>query len=199
VKGIQGRIQMPASSLTDDIKKRSTWSVLMGILTALLGVFLIGYPLAAATIATVLFGWVLILVAIAQFVFALHSQTIGNFFLKVLFGVLYGAAGIALAFFPFSGIAALTALLGAVLLIHAGVAAAIAFKMRPVEGWGWFLLDAGASLLVGILVLAEWPTSSIWAIGTLVGAAVLIDGICRIVLGSKIRGIAGTVQHLGAT
>jgi len=83
----------------------------MGILTALLGVFLITYPMATATIATVLLGWILIFVAIAQFVFALHSQTIGRFFLKVLFGVVYGIAGIALAFFPFSGVAALTVFL----------------------------------------------------------------------------------------
>ena len=189
---------MPDNSLTDDIKKRSTWSVLMGILTALLGVFLIAYPMATATIATVLFGWVLIFVAIAEFVFALHSQTIGNFFLKILFGVLYGVAGLALAFFPLSGVAALTILLGTLLLLHAGLAAALAFQMRPVEGWGWFLLDAGASLLMGILILAQWPSSSIWAIGTLVGVSVLIDGITRIVLGTKIRGIAGTVGHFGA-
>jgi uncharacterized membrane protein HdeD (DUF308 family) len=189
---------MPTGNLTDDIKKRSTWSLFMGVLTAVLGVFLIAYPMATATIATVLFGWVLIFVAIAQFVFALHSHSIGSFFLKVLFGVLYGIAGIALAFFPFSGVAALTALLGTVLLIHAGVAAAIAFKMRPVEGWGWFLLDAAASLLMGILILAEWPSSSVWAIGTLVGVAVLMSGITRIVLATKIRGIASDVGRFRA-
>ena len=167
----------------------------MGALTAVLGLFLIAYPLATATIATVLVGWVLIFVAIAEFVFALHSQTIGSFFLKVLFGVLYGIAGVALAFFPLSGVAALTALLGTVLLIHAGVAVAIAFKMRPVEGWGWFLLDAAASLLMGILILARWPSSSVWAIGTLVGVAVLMCGISRIVLATKVRSIAGTVER----
>jgi uncharacterized membrane protein HdeD (DUF308 family) len=40
--------------------------------------------LATATITTVLFGWVLIFAGVAQFVFALHSQTAGKFFLKVL-------------------------------------------------------------------------------------------------------------------
>ncbi len=189
---------MPTSDLTDDIRKRSTWSIFMGVLTAILGVFLIAYPLATATITTVLLGWVLIFVGIAQFVFALQSQTFGNFVLKVLLGVLYGIAGIALAFYPFAGIEALTVILGALLLVHAGLAMAIAFQMRPVDGWGWFLVDAAASLLIGILILARWPSSSVWAIGTLVGVSVLMSGISRIVLATKIRGAAGSVERLRA-
>ena len=178
---------MPTQDLTEDIKKRSGWSILMGILTALLGVFLIIYPLATATITTLLFGWVLIFVGIAQFVFALHSQTAGKFFAKALLGILYGITGVALAFFPLAGVAALTVLLGTLLLIYAGVATAAAFQLRPVEGWGWFLFDAAVSLLMGILILARWPSSSIWAIGTLVGVSVLMGGIARIVIAGKIR------------
>ena len=167
----------------------------MGILTAVLGVFLIAYPLATATITTVLFGWVLIFVGVAQFVFAFHSHSAGNFFLKVLLGVLYGIAGAALAFFPFEGVAALTVLLGILLLLHAGVATAIAFQMRPVDGWVWFLADAAATFFLGVLILAGWPSSSAWAIGTLVGVSVLMSGISRIVIATKIRSIAGRVGH----
>jgi uncharacterized membrane protein HdeD (DUF308 family) len=182
------------TSLTDDIKKRSTWSVFMGILTAVLGVFLITYPLATATITTLLLGWVLIFVAIAQFVFALHSETIGNFFLKVLLGALYGIAGVGLAFFPFAGVAALTVFLGTLLLVYGAVAAVTAFQIRPVEGWGWFLFDAVAGLLVGILILARWPSSSVWAIGTLVGVSVLMGGISRTMIAAKIRSGIGRVE-----
>src|SRR5215469_2828027 len=124
---------MSEQNLTD-VKKRCTWSILMGILTAALGVFLIAYPLATATIATVLLGWVLIFVGIAQFVFALHSQTVGNFFLKVLLGVLYGIIGIVLAFFPLSGVAALTVFIGTLLLVYGVVAIVAAFQLRPVQG-----------------------------------------------------------------
>src|SRR5215471_8561015 len=107
---------MSTQSITSDIKKRSTWSILMGILTAVLGVFLIAYPLATAAITAVLLGWVLIFVGIAQFVFALHSHTAGRFFLKVLLGLLYGVVGIALAFFPIAGVAVLTVFLATLLL-----------------------------------------------------------------------------------
>jgi uncharacterized membrane protein HdeD (DUF308 family) len=186
---------MSAQSLTDDVKNRSGWSIFMGVVTAALGVFLILYPLMTATITTLLLGWVLIFVGIAQFVFALHSQTVGNFFLKVLLGALYGITGVALAFFPFEGVEALTGLLGTLLLVQAGLLTVSAFQMKPLEGWGWFLADAVASLLMGILILARWPSSSFWAIGTLVGVAVLMSGISRVVIASKIRSAANTVDR----
>ena len=50
---------MTIENLTGDIRKRAAWSIFMGVLTALLGVFLIAYPLAAATITTFLFGLIL--------------------------------------------------------------------------------------------------------------------------------------------
>ena len=186
---------MSTQTLAGDVKKRSGWSVFMGVLTAALGVFLIAYPLATATITTVLLGWVLIFVGIAEFVFALHSQTVGNFFLKLLLGVLYGITGVALAFFPFEGVAALTGLLGTLLLIQAGLLTATAFQVKPVDGWGWFLADAAASLFMGILIIAKWPSSSAWAIGTLVGVAVLMGGISRVMIASNIRSGASSVDR----
>ena len=185
---------MSAPTLIQEIKKRSGWSIFMGVLSAILGLFLIAYPLAAATITTVLLGWTLIFVGIAQLVFALHSQTPGSFFLKLLSGVLYGIAGVALAAFPLEGVEALTGLLGTLLLVQAGLATATAFQLRPLEGWGWFLFDAAVSFALGVLILVKWPSSSVWAIGSMVGVAVLMGGISRTVIASKIRGGASTVD-----
>ena len=187
---------MPAKDLTEELKKRSAWSIFMGVLTAALGVFLIVYPLVTATITTVLLGWVLIFVGIALFVFSLHSQTVGNFFLKILLSLLYGICGIALVFFPVAGVAALTLMLGTLLLIQAGMLTAIALQLKPVEGWGWFLADAASSLLLSVLIFAKWPSSAIWTIGTLVGVAVLMSGISRIMIATKIRSGAAIMERL---
>jgi uncharacterized membrane protein HdeD (DUF308 family) len=187
---------MSAQSLIEEVKKRSSWSIAMGVLTAALGVFLIIYPLVTATFTTVLLGWVLILVGIAQFVFALHSQKVGKFFLKVLLGVLFGIVGFFLVSAPVEGLEALTGLLGTLLLVQAGLATVTAFQVRPIEGWGWFLFDAVASFLIGILILIKWPSSSVWAIGTLVGVTVLMGGISRIMIAAKIRSGASGVDRV---
>ncbi len=186
---------MSTLNFTDEIKRHTTWSVCMGAVTALLGVFLIAYPMFTATIATLLLGCMLILVGVAQFLFALYSRSIGNFILNVLLSVLYGAAGIGIAFFPIASVAALTVLLGTMLLFFAGVETVAALQLRPTKGWGWFLFNAAASLLVGILILDGWPASSIWAIGTLVGVSVLMNGISRIMIAGMIRSSISIVEH----
>ena len=116
--------------------------------------------------------------------------------MKILLSLVYGICGIALAFFPIAGVAALTGVLGTLLLIQAGLLTATAFQLRPMDGWGWFLFDAATNLLPGVLILAKWPSSSVWAIGTLVGVSVLMSGISRIMIATKIRSGAATIERL---
>lgn len=192
---VRRRLPVETLGFTDDIKRSSAWSLCMGIITALLGVFLITFPLLTATITTLLLGCILILVGVARFVFALHSRSIGTFLRHLLLSALYIVAGVLIAFFPIAGVAALTVLLGSMLLVGAAVETATAFQLRSMKGWGWFLFDAAASLVVGILILAGWPASSVWAIGTLVGVAVLFNGISRIMIAGMVRSRIGAVEH----
>jgi uncharacterized membrane protein HdeD (DUF308 family) len=186
---------MTASTLSDDVSKRATWGVIMGILTAAIGILMIAYPMAVATVTSVFIGWTLLFVGIAQIVFAFQSGSAGNFFLKILIGLLYAITGIALAFFPVAGAASLTLLLGSVFVAQAVLLLATAFTLRPLAGWGWFLADGIADALVGILILAGWPNSSNWAIGTLLGVAVLMTGISRTIIAGRIRSGVSDIQN----
>ena len=168
----------------------------MGIVVVLLGLLLIAYPFTAAVLTTMVLGCVLILVGAAQLVFALHSHSVGKFLWKALSAALFVIAGIVLMFFPIAGVATLTAMLGAFLLIEAGVLIVTAFHMRPIHGWGWFLFDGLVSLLLGVMILAHWPSSTMWAIGTLVGFAVLMSGFTRIMIASRIRGGASAAEQI---
>ena len=190
---------MSVQNLIDETKKRAAWSIFMGVLTAALGAFLIVYRLATAKFTTVVLGWVLILVGIAQFVFALHSQKPGGFFPKLLFAGILGIVGVTLAFAPMAGVEGLTGLLGTLLLVQAGLATVTAFQSRPLAGWGWFLLEAAISFVLGMLILIKWPASSVWAIGTLVGVAVLMGGIARIIVATKVWSGISSVKPLSSS
>jgi uncharacterized membrane protein HdeD (DUF308 family) len=166
----------------------------MGVTTFMLGLFLLAYPLVtAAPLTTVHFGWVLILVFIAQFIFALHLQTMESFLLIAMRSVLFGIAGGCLVFFPLTSVETLAALLVAMLLAGAGVEGVLALLLRPEEGRGWVVLDAAASFLMGAMILAGWAASSVWAMGTLAGVAVLVSGISRVMIATKMRGSVVTV------
>jgi uncharacterized membrane protein HdeD (DUF308 family) len=49
------------------------------------------------------------------------------------------------------------------------------------------------TLLLGGLIWFHWPSSSVWAIGTLVGVNLLMTGISRLMLGLVARKLAKAV------
>jgi uncharacterized membrane protein HdeD (DUF308 family) len=49
------------------------------------------------------------------------------------------------------------------------------------------LLNALITLLLGCLIWFHWPSSTVWAIGTLVGVNLLITGITRLMFGLAAR------------
>jgi uncharacterized membrane protein HdeD (DUF308 family) len=181
-------------NITSEVKSRTGLGIVIGVLTAALGVLMMVYPLFTATVTAVFIGSALIVVGVVELVQALRSHTVGKFFLRLLLGLVYGATGLLLLANPLWGVAVLTTVVGFMLVIEAVFTAVLAFQTRPASGWGWLLFDAAISLLLGFLILAHWPQSSIWAIGTLVGVAVLIRGISRIALSFGLRRVAGKVE-----
>jgi len=174
-------------NLTRDVKSRAGWGIFLGILTVALGILLIAYPLAAATFTAIVIGAILIIAGVVDVALALRAHTGGSFFLRLLLGIVYVIGGLLILFNPLWGVAVLTIVLGVMLLFEAALATVLAFDVKPASGWGWFLFDAAVTAFLGILILAHWPSSAIWAIGTLVGVAVLMRGITRIALSTRLR------------
>ena len=44
-----------------------------------------------------------------------------------------------------------------------------------------------ATLLLGLLIYLQWPSSSAWAIGTLVGVSLIISGVARVMMSVAVR------------
>jgi len=184
------------SDLSGEVKRNAGWGIVLGILTAVLGLLLIGFPLFTATVTTMVIGWILIVTGIFEVVQALRANNVGTFFARLLLGLVYGFGGVMLLLYPLTGVAMLTMLLGVVLLFEAGATTVLAFQVKPVSGWGWLLVDAIITAILGFLILAHWPASSIWAIGTLVGVAILMRGITRIGLSTRLRRVTKRVEEI---
>jgi uncharacterized membrane protein HdeD (DUF308 family) len=69
------------------------------------------------------------------------------------------------------------------------------FRMRGHGGSSWLLVNALITLLLGGLIWLHWPSSSVWAIGTLVGVNLLITGFSRLMFGLAARKL---VNHVAA-
>jgi uncharacterized membrane protein HdeD (DUF308 family) len=57
------------------------------------------------------------------------------------------------------------------------------FRLRSEQASGWILFNGIVALILGALIWLHWPSSSVWAIGTLVGVNLLLTGITRLMVG----------------
>jgi uncharacterized membrane protein HdeD (DUF308 family) len=73
--------------------------------------------------------------------------------------------------------------------LAAGVFQIVAPAINSLPDWGWHVLNGIISLLLGVLVLAQWPVTGLWVIGTFVGIELLFYGVAWIVLALHLRGM----------
>jgi uncharacterized membrane protein HdeD (DUF308 family) len=61
------------------------------------------------------------------------------------------------------------------------------FQARSLPGAGWILFDGVMSVLLGFLIMRNWPGSSSWAIGTIVGVNLCLSGVTRLMFSVAAR------------
>jgi uncharacterized membrane protein HdeD (DUF308 family) len=168
-------------------RESAGWTIAFGVLLILLGLCALMIPLLAGVAVTAIFAWLLIFGGIAHLVLAWHGRGIGSHIWEALIGLAYIAMGGYLLYRPLVGLVALTAFLGAYLLIKGIFELILWVRIRGVAGSGWMLFDAVVSLLLSGMIWLHLPYSATWVIGTLLGFAILFTGISRVVLGMHAR------------
>jgi uncharacterized membrane protein HdeD (DUF308 family) len=62
-------------------------------------------------------------------------------------------------------------------LIIVGLARSImAFQMRGAGNWFWPLLGGVVSIILGAIIMANWPVSGLWIIGLFVSVELIVNG-----------------------
>jgi uncharacterized membrane protein HdeD (DUF308 family) len=155
-----------------------SWKALMavGVLAILTGCFAILVPAVASVGTAIFIGWVLIFVSAFLVAGAFTAHSIGTVVLRLLWALLTLLVGFWLVIEPDNGTLTLTLVLGIYFLFMGATRIAVAFATRGQANAGLLGLSGFAGLLVGILVLAELPSSADWAIGLLVGIDLIFAG-----------------------
>jgi uncharacterized membrane protein HdeD (DUF308 family) len=110
----------------------------------------------------------------------------------MLGGVVFIIGGLLMFVYPTSGLISLT-LIVAVTLVAQGVTSLLVSGGFPEwSGRKWLILSAVLSIVAGLLVLFDLPTSAGWTLGTIVGAVLMLQGISLTLLGLEVRRTTGT-------
>jgi uncharacterized membrane protein HdeD (DUF308 family) len=183
----------------DVVRQASTWSILWGVLLIVFGMLAVGSPFLAAVAVNVVIAWLIVLAGAVHLTLAFSAHSAGSVIWKLLVGVAYLLFGGYVILHPVLAVASLTLILASLFLIEGVLDIVLFFKMRPMRGSSWVLIDGIITLLLGLMIYAQWPSSSVWAIGTLVGVSMIISGITRVMMSLAVRKTTDTVaQKLAA-
>ena len=180
------------------VRHASTVSILWGVLLIVFGMLAVGSPFLAAVAVSVVVAWLIVLAGIVHLMLAFRVHGAGSRIWKVFVGIAYLCFGGYLIVHPVLGVASLTLLLASLFLIEGILDIVLYVKMRPVEGSGWMLIDGIITLLLGLMIYMQWPSSSLWAIGTLVGISMIFSGVARVMMSLAARKASDTVTAMAA-
>lgn len=170
-------------------KKASGWFIAIAVLFIVLGIFAIAEPFAAGLGVTLLVGWLLVIGAVVHFISAFKGGGAKHVILRALVGLVYLIGGGYFLTHTIMGVSTLTLLLASVILVEGIFELVAYFRLRSSGGSVWLLINGLVTVLLGGLIWFHWPSSSVWAIGTLVGVNLLMTGISRLMLGMAARNL----------
>jgi uncharacterized membrane protein HdeD (DUF308 family) len=181
------------------VRQPSTLSIVWGVLLIVFGMLAVGSPFLAAVAVNVVIAWLIVLAGAVHLTLAFSAHSAGSVIWKLLVGVAYLLFGGYVILHPVLAVASLTLILASLFLIEGVLDIVLFSKMRSVRGSNWVLIDGVITVLLGLMIYAQWPSSSVWAIGTLVGVSMIISGITRVMMSLAVRKTSETVaQKLAA-
>ena len=155
-----------------------SWKALMtvGVLAIFVGCVAILVPAVAAVGTAIFIGWILVLAGGFLFAAAFSAHSVGTVVMRLIWALLTVIVGVWLIVEPHNGTLTLTLVLGIYFLFMGLTRVTVAFVGRGQPNAGLVGLSGVCGLLIGILVLAKFPSSADWAIGLLVGIDLIFAG-----------------------
>lgn len=149
--------------------------LLLGILLMIGGFFLLSTPIITTLASVMIFATLLIAGGFVHVITAFLDKNSNHFWLHLVIAAFTIVIGFLMLFGPGVTVAALTLLIAAFFLSE-GVFRIIGSLVSRFPGWGWYLLNGLVSLVLGILILAHWPSSSLCVIGLFIGIDFIFAG-----------------------
>jgi uncharacterized membrane protein HdeD (DUF308 family) len=163
------------------------WIVALGVVYLVVGFIALGSVMMATVASVLVVGVMMIIAGVVEVISAFQIKSWGRFLLWALLGLLYIVAGFVTFENPLLAAVVFTLILGASLVASGILRIILAFSMNRETPWALVLLSAVITLLLGLLILAHWPVSSLYILGLFLGIDLIMAGVGWIGLGLALR------------
>ena len=163
------------------------WFFLWGVLLLGLGIAAIWRSMTATLASMLFFGWLLLLGAAIEIVSAVMVGHWAGFFQHALAAILFGVLGLIFVLRPAITAEVLT-LVMALFFLVGGLFQIVGSAVLGFPGWGWHVADGIVTVVLGFMILAQWPASGLWVIGLFLGIDLIFYGVAWIAIALGLRG-----------
>ncbi len=188
----------PAAEVFGEAKKNWGWLLALGILFIILGTIGLGMSMALTLVSVLFFGWLLIIGGVFQVIEAFKVTGWKSVLWHVLMALVYIGAGAIILYDPVGGALALTAFIAAALIAVGVMRLIMAFQLRGAPGWWWPLVGGLLSILLGIMIMAKWPSSAFWVIGLFIAIEMIVNGWSYVMMALTARQVVKAEEKAGA-
>ena len=169
------------------LRAKSGWIVALGVVYVIAGFIALGSVVFATVVSVFVVGVMMLIAGVAEVINAFQIKTWGKFLLWLLLGALYIVAGFVTFENPLLAAAVLTLLLGFALLASGVMRIVLAFSMKEEMPWIWVAVSGLITLLLGLVILAHWPVSSLYILGIFLGVDLIMAGVGWIGIGLGLK------------
>lgn len=173
--------------LFGELSRHWGWLLAVGILSVILGTIGLGMTWMLTLASVVYFGVLLIVIGVAQLLHTFKAAGWKSTFLQILIGLLYLAAGIMVVSRPLLASLTLTWALGFALIVVGVMRIVVGMQHRGTSGWAGAVVAGIITLLLGLLILARWPSSALWVIGLFLAIELIVNGYTQILVALAAR------------
>jgi len=175
---------MSNSPISSAFSQGRLWYYGGGLISLLVGGFAMARPgLTSVAIAQVI-GIFCLVSGVILLVSALFGNAKKHRILDLFSSVLRVIVGLLLIVKVVQGVMALTLVLAAIFIAEGIFGGLLAFRLRASNpAWIWVLLNAVVAIVLGLMLLAKFPTDADWAIGLLFGINSLFIGASLVMYG----------------
>lgn len=153
------------------------WFLLVGVVSIVAGVFAIAHPLLVTLVGVIFIGASLLVGGAFQVIQSFMTKQWGGFLLALFSGLLSIVGGLLIMQEPAVGSVIITLFLLAVLVVGGILRIMIAMRHRDLPMWWLVALGGLVSVVVGVMLYATMPWSSLWILGTLIGVELIFQGV----------------------
>ncbi len=152
------------------------WYLALGVFLVILGFIADGAAVATTMLTVVALGWILLAAGAGLVILSFLTGRWSGFLLTLAAGVLSIIAGIELLSYPVSGAVAINMIIGTILVV-AGIFRFVAAVTMRFPSWGWSVLSGIVAFALGVMLLRNWQTTSLWFLGFAIGLDLIFHGI----------------------